>query len=94
MNHRIAKSVGDAYKKYYKAFIDLKASKDKLESLIKIIQEKKNKDNEVFKTNWKSYIKLDPVKRKKAQFPLLDFVEVFNDDLIVKGSDTTSLVTI
>ena len=54
----------------------------------------KNKDNEVFKTNWKSYIKLDLVKRKKAQFPLLDFVEVFNDDLIVKGSDTTSLVTI
>ena len=55
---------------------------------------KKNKDNKLSKTNWKSYIKLGPVKRKKAQFLLLDFVEVFNDDLIVKGSDTTYLVTI
>ena len=37
----MAKSVGDAYKKYHKALLDLKASKDKLESLIKIIEERK-----------------------------------------------------
>ena len=65
----MAKSVGDAYKKYHKALLDLKASKDKLEGLIKIIEEKKNKDDKVFKTNWKSYIKLDPVKRKRLDSP-------------------------
>ena len=48
----------------------------------------------MFKTNWKSYIKLDMVKRKKDWLPILDVVEVFNDDLIVKGSDKTFFVTI
>ena len=39
----MAKSVRDAYKKYHKALLDLKASKDKLESLIKIVEEKKQR---------------------------------------------------
>ena len=39
----MTKSVEDAYKKYHKALLDLKASKDKLESLIKILKKKKQR---------------------------------------------------
>ena len=37
----MAKLIGDNYEKFHKALLDLKASKGKLKSLVKIIKENK-----------------------------------------------------
>ena len=65
----MAKSVGDAYKKYHKALIDLKASKDKLEGLIKIIEEKKTKTMKCSKQTGKVISNLTRSRGKRLDSP-------------------------
>ena len=72
----MAKSVRDAYKKYHKALPDLKSSKDKLEGLIKIIEEKKTKSMKSLKQTGK-VISNFTWSREKGSIPTTRLCESF-----------------